>query len=165
MPYLPSDRRPRSPWKKRYFIDTEFTNFEAESCQLISIAIVGETGEEFYGESSDFDRSLCSRFVKENVLPQLGNFPDRSMPNEVLGRALMTWLLAAPLKPRPILSYDSDWDYQLLVRLLRGPLPQGWRHENVFLKIRPERFAQFISTHGGRHHALQDARANAFAFT
>ncbi|MDE1181494.1 hypothetical protein [Paraburkholderia sp.] len=40
---------PRSPWKTRYFLDTEFTDFNA--FQLISVAIVGEDGREFYGES------------------------------------------------------------------------------------------------------------------
>ncbi|WP_162615744.1 hypothetical protein [Ralstonia solanacearum] len=44
------------------------------------------------------------------------------------------------------------------------PLPRGWKHENVFLKIDAEHFAQYIAVHGGEHHALHDARANAFAF-
>lgn len=39
--------RPRSRWKTRFFIDTEFTDFL--DSQLISVAIVGEDGREFYG--------------------------------------------------------------------------------------------------------------------
>lgn len=158
-------RRPRSPWKTRYFIDTEFTDFSLESRQLISIAIVGEDGREFYGECMDFDRSLCTNFVNEIVLPQLGRIPGRSMPSARLREELITWLQETPLRPQPVLSYDSDRDYQLLVGLLGKSLPRGWRHQNVFLKIDPERFAQYIFAHGGEHHALQDARANAFAFT
>ncbi|MEX3669793.1 hypothetical protein AB3X82_16520 [Paraburkholderia phenoliruptrix] len=69
---------PRSPWKTRYFLDTEFTSFDAG--QLISVAIVGEDGREFYAERSDFESSLCSDFVREIVLPQLGQFPGRSLP-------------------------------------------------------------------------------------
>ena len=40
-------------WDNRYFIDTEFTDFQR--CQLISVAVVGENGDEFYGERTDFD--------------------------------------------------------------------------------------------------------------
>lgn len=69
---------PRSQWKTRYFIDTEFTDFN--DSQLISVAIVGEDGCEFYGERSDFERPQCSDFVRDVVLPQLGQFPGRSMP-------------------------------------------------------------------------------------
>lgn len=160
----PIQRGPRSPWKTRYFIDTEFTNFKSEACQLISIAIVSEDGHEFYGESSDFERPLCSSFVSEIVLPQLGQFPGRSMPFAALRDELQAWLLAVPLKPKPVLCYDSDCDYQLVTHLLGGQLPRGWKHENVFLKINAERFAQYIAANGGEHHALHDARANAFAF-
>lgn len=67
-------------------------------------------------------------------------------------------------KPKPVLCYDSDGDYQLLTELLGGPLPRGWQHENVFLKIDPERLEQYMAQHGGGHHALHDARGNACAF-
>lgn len=153
---------PRTPWKTRYFIDTEFT--DCKDSQIISVAIVGEDGIEFYGECSYFERSLCSDFVRDVVLPQLGQFPGRSMPFTVLRDELLAWLSAVPLKPKPVLCYDSDCDYGLLSHLLGGRLPRGWRHENVFLKIDAERLAQYVAAHGGEHHALYDARANAFAF-
>lgn len=155
-------RVPRSPWKTRYFIDTEFTDFKAS--QLISIAIVSEDGREFYGERSDFERQLCNDFVRGVVLPQLGQLPGRSMPFAALRDELQAWLQAVPLKPKPVLCYDSNCDYELVTNLLGEPLPRGWKHENVFLKIDAERFAQYITRHGGEHHALYDARANAFAF-
>lgn len=155
-------RGPRSPWKTRYFIDTKFTDFK--DSQLISLAIVSENGREFYGECSDFELSACSEFVRATVLPQLGGFPGRSMPVSQLAAELQAWLLAAPLGPKPVLCHDSDCDYALVTHLLGGPLPRGWKHENVFLKIDAERFARYIAAHGGEHHALHDARANAFAF-
>jgi hypothetical protein len=55
------DRGPRSPWKTRYFLDTEFTDFNA--CDLISVAMVSEDGREFYGECADFERQLLLKFV------------------------------------------------------------------------------------------------------
>ncbi|WP_316151031.1 3'-5' exoribonuclease [Cupriavidus sp. BIC8F] len=153
---------PRSPWKTRYFLDTEFTTFDA--CQLISIAIVGEDGREFYGERSDFDRALCSDFVHSVVLPQLGQFPGRSMPLAQLRDELRAWLMNVPLKPKPVLCYDFGGDYHLVSHLLGEPLPRGWKAENVQLKINAGRLDAYFSEHGGRHHALYDARANCYAF-
>lgn len=156
------DLRPRNPWKVRYFLDTEFTDFNA--CQLISIAIVGENGREFYGECSDFDRLLCSDFVRDTVLPQLGNFPGRSMPFSELQKELQTWLSAIPIKPKPLLSYDFEGDLQFINSLLGGPMPRGWTTENIAQKLDIARLAEYVGTHGGEHHALHDARANAYAF-
>jgi len=152
----------RSPWKTRYFIDTEFT--DVVDSQLISVAIVGEDGREFYDECSDFNRERCNAFVREIVLPQLGRFPGRSMSREALRIALGVWLSEVQRKPKPVLCYDADCDYDLVTALLGGALPSGWRHENVFFKLDPARLAQYVAKHGGEHHALHDARANAFAF-
>ena len=49
----------------RVYLDTEFTKFARP--QLISVALVAESGQEFYGESTDLRN--CSEFVVENVLP------------------------------------------------------------------------------------------------
>ncbi|MCY1266709.1 3'-5' exoribonuclease [compost metagenome] len=153
---------PRSPWKTRYFLDTEFTAFNA--CQLISMAIVGEDGREFYGEISDFDRSLCSDFVRDIVLPQLGQFSGRSMPFAHLRDELQAWLSAVPLKPKPILCYDFIGDFELFTHLLGGPLPRGWKSESIDSRLDACRLDAYFAQHGGRHHALHDARANSRAF-
>ncbi|PMS21576.1 hypothetical protein C0Z18_06840 [Trinickia dabaoshanensis] len=153
---------PRSPWKIRYFLDTEFTSFDA--CQLVSVAIVGEDGREFYAERSDFDRALCSDFVCEVVLPQLGQFPGRAMTFDQLKSELLAWLQAVPVKPKPVLCYDYEGDFVLLGQLLGGPLPRGWKAENVNPRLNAERLATYFAEHGGEHHALHDARANACAF-
>lgn len=49
-------------WVNRFFIDTEFTRLEA--LQLISVAVVGEKGAEFYGECTDYDVAGRSDFVR-----------------------------------------------------------------------------------------------------
>ncbi|MBL7913964.1 MAG: 3'-5' exoribonuclease [Bacteroidia bacterium] len=56
------------------FLDTEFTNLTFQS-ELISIALVDEAGNGFYGECDDFNKNTCSDFVYQNVIPQLGNLP------------------------------------------------------------------------------------------
>ncbi|KVC84350.1 3'-5' exoribonuclease [Burkholderia ubonensis] len=155
-------RAPRSVWKTRYFVDTEFTDFI--DCQLISLAIVGEDGREFYGERSDFDQSACSEFVRAAVLPQLGQFPGRSMPAAQLRDELRAWLLAVPMKPKPVLTFDYQGDFDLVFDLLNGDMPASWKCEHVGRRLNVERLEAYFREHGGRHHALHDARANALAF-
>ncbi|WP_233873595.1 3'-5' exoribonuclease [Paraburkholderia adhaesiva] len=146
----------------RYFVDTEFTDFRR--CQLISLAIVGASGDEFYGERTDFDPAWCSDFVRAVVLPQLGQFEGRAMPFAALRQALCAWLVSVPGDTGPVLCYDDETDLNLLRFLLGGPLPRGWRIENIAGRCDRERRAAFYARHGGKHHALHDARANAYAF-
>ncbi|TPQ43079.1 3'-5' exoribonuclease [Cupriavidus pinatubonensis] len=154
--------RPRSPWKCRYFVDTEFTDFL--DCQLISIAIVGEDGREFYGECSDFDLSACSEFVRAAVLPQLGQVSGRSMSGAQLRAELRAWLFAVPAKPKPILCFDYQGDFDLLSDLVDGDIPTGWRCEHIGSRLAFDKQEAYFREHGGRHHALHDARAKACAF-
>ncbi|WP_257010195.1 3'-5' exoribonuclease [Burkholderia ubonensis] len=143
-------------------MDTEFTGFI--DCQLISLAIVGEDGREFYGECSDFEPSACSEFVRAAVLPQLGQFPGRSMPARQFRDELRAWLLAVPVKPKRILCFDYQGDFDLLYDLLDGNIPAGWKCEHIGRRLNMERLEAYFRQHGGRHHALHDARANAYAF-
>ncbi len=152
----------RSPWKVRYFLDTEFTSFD--DCQLISLAIVGEDGREFYAECSDFDRALCSDFVNATVLPQLGQFPGRSIPFLQIRQELGEWLSTIPKKPKPVLCADFMGDLTLLNHVIGGKLPQGWKEDLVAQRIDQQRLANYFAIHGGNHHALHDARANALAY-
>jgi len=153
---------PRSPWKVRYFLDTEFTDFQ--SSQLISLAIVGEDGREFYAECSNFNLALCSDFVRDAVLPHLGVVPGRAMPSADVRKQLQAWLAAVPLKPKPALCYDYERDLTLVERLLGTALPRGWQVEDVGKRIDAACRNAYLDQRGVRHHALHDARANAIAF-
>ncbi|WP_083417783.1 3'-5' exoribonuclease [Burkholderia contaminans] len=150
-------------WNNRYFIDTEFTDFDQR--QLISLAIVGENGHEFYGECVDFDESLCSDFVRANVLPQLGKFAGRVMPFKQLCEVLRNWFKDIPVAGRPVLCYDLAADIDLLQEMLGGRHPDGWAIEDIEALLDPRRRRAYFARHGGEHHALHDARANAYACT
>jgi hypothetical protein len=53
----------------KFFLDTEFIESgPAHPIQLISIGIVAEDGRELYAVSSEYDSSLASDWVRENVL-------------------------------------------------------------------------------------------------
>ncbi|MBN3748304.1 3'-5' exoribonuclease [Burkholderia sp. Se-20373] len=152
----------RGSWGNRFFVDTEFTDFEAP--QLISLAIVGENGSEFYGECTDYDTARCSDFVRAAVLPQLGRFRERAMPFNQLRQALRAWIGGIPTGSKPVLCYDLVTDLSLVQFLFDGQLPEGWMLEDIRGQIDPRRQAEYFARHGGEHHALHDARANAYAY-
>ena len=149
----------KSPF--RVFVDTEFTDFVVRD--LISIALVAEDGREFYGESRDYDRSCCSEFVIETVVPQLGKSPDRVFAYEQLRVELLSWLEQLSSETDPRLCFDYVGDWELLLALLTE-LPDQWTTEQVVQNIDQDRLEAYYCKHGGRHHALHDARANCFAF-
>lgn len=56
----------------RYFFDTEFIeSSERKTIDLISIGVVAGDGREYYAISTEFDTSLASEWVVENVLNKL----------------------------------------------------------------------------------------------
>lgn len=54
----------------KYFLDTEFIEYPG-CIDLISIGIVAEDGREFYAISTEFDASMASEWVINNVLAKL----------------------------------------------------------------------------------------------
>ena len=171
----------------RVFLDTEFTDFLA--CELISVGLKAETGEEFYGENLDFNDALSSDFVRANIYPLL----DRAkygMKELELSARLWQWLDELPYDKVEIYAdYQTDWD--LLQNLLRDEHPKLMPPTNLFAKIGtqclissalagPEGFVgahkqaltlfnveflnHFFETGETQHHALSDARANCRGF-
>jgi hypothetical protein len=148
-----------SLWRTvRLYVDTEFTDFL--DCDLISVALVADDGREFYGERSDFDRQICSEFVRAAVLSQLGQFPYRVFTREALRAELLTWLDQFAGEPERLLCVDYAGDWELLLDLV-GEVPAGWQAIQIYAQ--PDRLEAYYREHGGRHHALFDARANRYA--
>ncbi len=52
------------------FLDTEFTGLHQKTT-LISLALVAESGEEFYAEFSDYDKSVSNEFLDKFVFSKL----------------------------------------------------------------------------------------------
>lgn len=151
----------KSPWTKRFFVDCEFTDFEQRD--LLSLAIVSEEGDEFYVELAEYADEACSEFVRSTVLPQLGKYPECVHARAEAACRLTRWLNHFPLKPRPLLCFDFVGDLELLVGLV-GVIPRGWRTQMLGLRLDIERTEAWFNAHGGRHHALMDARAKAASF-
>jgi hypothetical protein len=148
------------------FIDTEFTTL-LESPQLISIAMVAATGEEFYAEVP-YDPNRCSEFVRDTVLPLLGREPGAFRELNVLSWDVQTWLeIVRPKGETVYIAYDyiSDWD--LLCEACGHRLP-GWIEP---ILIRSGEINDLLlfeywknNPREAPHHALYDAKANKYAF-
>lgn len=145
------------------FLDTEFTDFI--DIDLISIGIVSEDGQHtFYAERNDYRRESISDFVREAVLPHLGQVPAAVCSREELTRRLREWLgtLPGPLQ----IACDSAHDRDLLWDALDGDLPShlepavlqlAWQSEE---KSFNEGACHYHDQPGRpRHHALHDAQA------
>lgn len=146
----------------KVFIDTEFTHFVDRFCELISFALVDETGRELYVEIDDWNQSNASDFVLDVVKPLLGRFPEARCTKAEAKRRLERYL-CSHYEP-VVLVIDSRRDLRLLCELYSGPLP----HVRSTLLLTDPKLAAcqfwidtYFESHRAvpRHHALEDARA------
>ncbi len=147
----------------KIFIDTEFTNFI--NPRLISIGLVAETGEEAYFET-EYETRDCSEFVREVVIPLLGREPNANAPPSKLAGLLATWLtIVRPTGQEITICYDYRTDWELLVIALDHQVPQWVKPRDVAYEVGELLYRDFFEQKGlPEHHALYDARANAYAF-
>ena len=145
------------------FIDTEYTNFHAP--KLISIGLVADTGEEGYFEV-EYDAKACSEFVRDVVIPLLGREPNALVPQDELAAKLSTWLaIVRPLREDITICFDHQTDWDLFIAALNRQVPPWVTSRNVCYEIGDLLYQDFFAREGlPEHHALYDARANAFAF-
>lgn len=130
----------------RIWLDCEFNGWGGE---LISIALIDETGRSFYEAVAEYTQPR-SEWVELNVIPVLGKTPiSRSLLQENLGKFLSKY-------EGKHLEFISDWpcDFLHLCDLLVvGP----------GLKIGPTNFSMTVldikSTSKVPHNALEDAMA------
>lgn len=99
----------------KLFLDCEFTQLTTQA-KLISLALVGQDGREFYVEVMDAWREEdCSEFVKEIVLPQLwgGKY---AMPIIEARAALLTFLASFEAELE-IVTDAPEYDWELFCEL------------------------------------------------
>lgn len=137
----------------RLYLDTEFTSLNRYRAKLISVALVAETGNEFYVELTDaWVPADCSEFVVRKVLPQLDH-PTHGRTTEQARAELIAWLTARG--PAEIITGAPEHDWPLLLWLA---WPQGFP-----VNVRPEPGklsveSDAICVEDSPHRALQDAR-------
>jgi hypothetical protein len=145
------------------FIDTEFTDFLDP--QLISIGLVAQSGEEFYAELP-YEVRECSEFVKAAVLPLLGYAPHAEMSKDDLYLQMTNWLrLIRPKDQEVFICYDYQTDWDLFCDVLDGRVPPWCKRTLVADRINEIlRYDYHQKNALPEHHALNDARANCYAF-
>ena len=152
------------------FFDTEFTDLCIDP-RLISIGLVSEGGREFYAELSDsYSPKDCGAFTQEAVLPLLQG-GDALMTMNELALRLGEWIegFDEPVK----LAIDSmAWDWPWIQEIFydSGKWPKNLDGKPELLRDQAFDLAvEQMFQHPGeprlrRHHALDDARANWFAW-
>ena len=99
----------------KLFLDCEFTQLN-QSTKLISLALVAESGDEFYVELTDtYVVEDCSDFVIQNVLPQL-NLPAYGM-SLIDAQAALKGFLNGIDGPLEVCSDAPDWDWDFFGQL------------------------------------------------
>ena len=126
---------------------------------------MAQTGEEFYAELP-YDVRACSAFVKEAVLPLLGYAPHAEMSKAILYGELTNWLrLVRPTGDEIFICYDYQTDWDLFYEVLDGRVPSWCRRRLVADRINELLRYEFHQQNKlPEHHALNDARANCYAF-
>lgn len=122
------------------FFDCEMTDLKKDA-DLISIGLITEGDQRFYGEVTDFDRSKCSQFVNDYILPNLGNqnvldgdFYWVANTKEKVCDALKKWLVEQAGGETIYLVTDCGaYDYVFLMDLLTN----GGSVFNMNLNISP----------------------------
>lgn len=149
----------------RIFIDTEFTDFI--DCHLISLGMVSEFGEEFYREVPCPEKA-CSAFVREAIIPLLNQDLHAHCSKTELKIQMLEWFKlvrnSSDTEIKICFDYQSDWD--LFVDVLDGEIPKFIHPCLINSEISDLLLYDFWKNSPDlrEHHALNDARANAYAF-
>lgn len=152
----------------KFFLDTEFTERgPLHPIKLISIGIVDERGGEFYAVSSEFDEADCNEWVRENVLPHLGDLPRRPLSDIAI--LVREWVDVQCEGSKPeFWGYYADYDWVVTAQMFGTmmDLPKGWPMYCRDLK----QWCDALGNHKlpiqstTEHNALNDARWNKRAY-
>lgn len=143
----------------RVFLDTEFTDFI--NMDLISLGMVSESGETFYAEHQGYERSWCSDFVKQVVIPLLGKDPKAQYATLTRIRDEVLAYLEKWKDEGVIISVDYAGDWNLFLDVLGDRLPEWVKGELIRHQLDDVAVRQYYELTGlSNHHALNDALAN-----
>lgn len=145
------------------FLDTEFTDFIDP--HLISLGLASEYGEDFYAEVPYPDHA-CSAFVREKVVPLLGQILCSLFTRNNLCLEIIKWLEIVRRDKEDVficVDYQTDWD--LFCDALDYRVPTWCHCKMVNQDINKLLLYSFFKKSGlPEHHALYDAQANRYAY-
>ena len=149
------------------FLDTEFTGLDQIKPDLISIALVDETGREFYAELPPATYQVqLSEWAHDNVVCHLRGGKYIQTMEQIRGR-ILPWITATREKTM-IVTDCPDADFTLLKRVLldwpknlaKEPmLFTSWSMGGNKQPALEKRMSEYFTQEQPRHHALNDAHA------
>jgi hypothetical protein len=150
----------------RFWLDTEFID-DGRTIDLLSIALVSQTGREYYAVSRDADWSKASEWVQKNVLPYLDRVeakPRAQIRHEIERFIFGVLELESPGAHRmpEIWAWYGSYDWvafsQLWGRMI--DLPDWLPHYVRDVKQLADDLMnpRLPSRQKGEHHALEDAK-------
>lgn len=112
----------------RWYLDTEF-NEDGHTIDLISIALCSEDGRDYYAVSDEFDEARCNDWVKQHVLPIVGNHP-RSSRKDIaadIRELVLRPVRGVATQVPEFWAYHADYDWVALCQLFGTmmDLPRG----------------------------------------
>lgn len=154
----------------RYFLDTEFVDDGKGPLTLLSLGIVAEDGRELYLVSGEWQDSDLNAWVREHVLPHLG---DEARLSRDEMRTVVEKFIGADPSPE-FWGYFSAYDWFLFCRLWGewSSMPTviskccfDLRQWATQLGIPSAEFKAAVPLAGTAHNALDDARWNLALWT
>ncbi|MFZ4538196.1 3'-5' exoribonuclease domain-containing protein [Propionivibrio sp.] len=149
------------------FLDTEFTGLDQITPDLISIALVDETGREFYAELPPASyRAQLSEWSHENVVCHLWGGKHIQTVEQIRGR-ILPWITATQDRSM-IVTNCPDADFTLLKRVLldwpknlakESLLFNSWSTGDNKQPALEVLMARYFTPARPQHHALHDAHA------
>jgi hypothetical protein len=113
----------------RFFFDTEFIE-DGKTIDLISIAIVADSGPDYYAISQEADLTRASPWVRQNVLPHLPPYGDPHWTTrEIIKKGVEAFVLTHSDGKEPeFWAYYADYDWVALCQLFGTmmDLPESW---------------------------------------
>ena len=156
----------------KIFLDTEFTDFPESECDLISIGLVDENGRDFYAELTDYRQEACTDFVKEIVIPLLGQHKNTVKGNRYqVAKELAEWLDLYK-NDECVICFDYNTDWYLMRNMLQmlpdDMLPDFLTTKNIWGDIDKMAIDYFWLEQDAfnwkPHMALWDAYGNRYAY-
>ena len=150
-----------------FFLDTEFID-GPDKLELISIALVAESGREYYAVSNEFDESKASEWVKQNVLTKLPH--KREWKSRLtISKELRSFIDSNRCgEYAEFYAYFASCDWILFYKLFGYSLldlPDGYfQYCHDLMSLMHLNNIQRLPPPKGNHDALVDARWNLKVF-
>lgn len=150
----------------KYYIDSEFVE-DGKTIDLLSLAIVGETGLERYWVNEEADHSKAGDWVKQNVIPHL--YEDIGCLVSVRNRKqIKESVLEFIGEDKPeFWGYYAAYDWVSFCQLFGAmiDLPKGYPMfcRDIIQECKRLGNPELPAQGKGEHHALADAQWNAKA--